>query len=621
MHHGIHTRYLSAEESFRAKPRTTREIVKRIGKYLLPYKLMAVGTVACALLSLGFAFTYPRLTHILIDEVIGKRRPELLLLSMLGLLFAFLLRDFFNHLRIKINNTLEQNVIYDIRRHLFSRLQRLPIPYFDQRASGDLMTRLIEDVTAVERMLIDGVEQGAVALVSIVGVLVILLISNVKLALIAMIPIPFLAAGALWYTLTAHKRYRAFRESSSALNSLIMDDIQGIRQIKAFAREDYEDRRFAQKANDLKNSALKMMFAWAAYSPSMNFFGSIGIVLVLYFGGKEVLNGAMTLGELMAFLLYLNLFYEPVGRLHGLNQMLQSARSAGERIFDIMDAQLECENPRRIIAFKAPVRGEVVYEDVSFYYPNGRVALQEINLRAKSGDIVALVGPTGAGKSTLVHLLPAFYEPTQGRITIDGIDISLVRLDSLRSQISIVSQEPFLFNGTIKENILYGKPEATEQELIRASIAANCHQFIMNLPDGYDSYVGERGIRLSVGEKQRVSIARAILKNAPILILDEATASVDTATEKLIQEALQRLMANRTCFVIAHRLGTIRHATQIIVLHNGKIIERGTHNELVAMEGFYSALLKIQDAATVEEAFERLNAAGVIVQGEIKLTK
>lgn len=400
-----------------------------------------------------------------------------------------------------------------------------------------------------------------------------------------------------------------------------MDDLQGIRQIKAFAREDYEDKRFAEKAANLKKAALNMMFAWATYSPAMNFFGSAGVVLVLFFGGKEVLNGTMTLGELMGFLLYLNLFYEPVGRLHGLNQMLQSARAAGERIFDIMDAPLEAENPRRVLRFAFPIKGEVIYEDVSFYYPNGRIALENINLCANPGDVIALVGPTGAGKSTLVHLLAGFYEPTKGRILIDSVDISQVKLEELRNQISIVSQEPFLFNGTIKENILYGKPTATEEELIQASIAANCHQFIMNLPDGYNSYVGERGIRLSVGEKQRVSIARALLKNAPILILDEATASVDTATEKLIQEALYRLMQNRTCFVIAHRLGTIRHATKIIVLHKGKIIERGSHDELVASGGFYSALLKIQDASTVEEAFERLRVAGIIEQGEIRLIK
>lgn len=617
MHNGIHhNRDLTPQESFKAKPRSTVEIEKRIARYILPYRWMALGTVACALLSLAFSFAYPRLTHLLIDEVIGKQRQEFLLISMILLVLAFLLRDLFNHLRIKINNTLEQNVIYDIRCHLFSRLQRLPVSYFDQRASGDLMTRVMEDVTAVERLLIDGIEQGAVVLVSVVGVTFILFWMNPTLAAIAMIPIPLLVAGALLYTFTAHKRYRMHREASSALNALLMDDLQGIRQIKAFAREDYEDARFAGKASELRKAALKIMYAWAFYSPSMNFFGAIGIVLVLYFGGKQVLANQMTLGELMGFLLYLNLFYEPIGRLHGLNQMLQAARAAGERIFDIMDAKIESENPKRIVRFPGRVKGEVIYENVSFTYPNGKVALKDINIHAKPGEIVALVGPTGSGKTTLVNLLPAFYEPTKGKITIDGIDISILQLDELRSKISFVSQEPFLFNGTVRENILYGKPDATEEELIDASVAANCHYFIENLPRGYDTFVGERGVRLSVGEKQRVSIARALLKNAPILILDEATASVDTATEKLIQEALQRLMRNRTCFVIAHRLSTIRHAHQIIVLRNGRIIERGSHTELVENGGLYAALLKIQNVATIEECFEHLRFAGLLENGE-----
>lgn len=617
MHQGSHhNRDLTLEESFKAKPRSTIEIEKRIARYLLPYKWMAVGTVACALLSLAFSFAYPRLTHLLIDEVIGKQRQELLLTSMILLVLAFLLRDLFNHLRIKINNTLEQNVIFDIRRQLFSRLQRLPVSYFDQRASGDLMTRVMEDVTAVERLLIDGVEQGAVVVVSVIGVVFILFWMNPKLAAIAMIPIPLLIAGALLYTLTAHKRYRAHREAASALNALLMDDLQGIRQIKAFAREEYEDARFATKASDLRRAALRIMYAWAIYSPSMNFFGAIGIVLVLYFGGKQVLANQMTLGELMGFLLYLNLFYEPIGRLHGLNQMLQAARAAGERIFDIMDAVIEAENPRRTARFTFPVKGEVVYENVSFVYPNGKVALKDINIHAKPGEVVALVGPTGSGKTTLANLLPAFYEPTSGKITIDGVDISTLRLDELRSKISFVSQEPFLFNGTIRENILYGKPYATEEELINAAVAANCNYFIENLPRGYDTFVGERGIRLSVGEKQRVSIARALLKDAPILILDEATASVDTATEKLIQEALQRLMKNRTCFVIAHRLSTVRHADQILVLRNGRIIERGSHVELIRNGGLYSVLLKIQNAATIEESFEQLKFAGLLENGK-----
>jgi ABC-type multidrug transport system fused ATPase/permease subunit len=286
--------------------------------------------------------------------------------------------------------------------------------------------------------------------------------------------------------------------------------------------------------------------------------------------------------------------------------MLQAARAAGERVFDILDTPIERANGIARAALREPVRGDVVYENVGFSYIPERAVLRNVSLHASPGEIVALVGPTGAGKSTLVNLLPAFYEATSGRILIDGQDVSGITLESLRGHISVVSQEAFLFNGTIRENIVYGELHATGEELIAASKAANCHEFIERLPQGYDSRVGERGVKLSVGEKQRVSIARALLKNAPILILDEATASVDTATEKLIQEALERLMANRTSFVIAHRLSTIRKADQILVMRHGQITERGTHDELLALNGLYAKLARIQGTTFIEESFEKL---------------
>jgi ATP-binding cassette subfamily B protein len=339
----------------------------------------------------------------------------------------------------------------------------------------------------------------------------------------------------------------------------------------------------------------------------MSFAAALGMGLVLWVGGRQVLGGEMTLGQLIGFLFYLGLFYEPIARLHGLNQMVQAARAAGERVFDILDAPTErASNHLPLVLLRGPVRGEVVYENVGFAYTPERIVLQNISLRAQPGEMVALVGPTGAGKSTLVNLLPVFYELTSGRITIDDQDLSRIKLSSLREQISIVSQEAFLFNGTIRENILYGRLDASEAELIAASRAANCHEFISRLPQLYDSRVGERGVKLSVGEKQRVSIARALLKDAPILILDEATASVDTATEKLIQQALERLMANRTSFVIAHRLSTIRKANQILVMRHGQIIERGTHEELAGLDGLYGKLARIQGTTFIEENFEQL---------------
>ncbi len=595
---------------FSVAKRSTWEVVTRVAFYLRPYRLQAVGTIACAVLSLASTFAFPWLIQHVIDDVIRDKHPELLTRAVLGLIGAFLARDLFNSLRIRINNTFEQNVIFDMRCDIFAKLQRLPVGFFDARAAGSLMGRVGDDVNAVERVLIDGTEQGTVVVLSIIGVMIVLFLSNPALAAVAMVPLPFLAAGALYYTITAHERYRLQREAGSAMNALLGDNLQGIRQVKAFSREVHEDGRFAARAGDLREGSLAIMRVWAWYSPSMAFIGSLGLAAVLWMGGHQVLDGQMTFGSLISFLLFLGLFYEPVGRLHGLNQMLQAARAAGERVFDILDAAPESgSRVAQKNQWPNRVRGEVCYENIGFAYEGNQRTLRNISFHASPGQVVALVGATGAGKSSLVNLLPAFYEPTSGSIRIDGESISHVPLETLRQQISVVSQEPFLFNGTIRENILYGKLNATEAEIIFAATAANCHEFITRLPEGYDSQVGERGVKLSVGEKQRVSIARALLKDAPILILDEATASVDYQTELLIQEALERLMHHRTTFVIAHRLSTIRNADQILVMRHGEIVERGTHDQLLVADGVYARLSRIQNTTFIEEQFTKLDEA------------
>ncbi len=601
-----HLRHIVPDPGLVVRARGSGEIISRVARYLTPYRSLAVATIGCAILSLAASFAFPLLTGFLIDDVIRGGRSEKLLPVIGALVLAFLLRDLFNAIRIRINNRLEQNVIFDMRREVYGKLQRLTIGFFDQRASGDLMTRVIEDVNAVERLLIDGTEQGTVAILGVVGVAGILFWQNPTLAFVAMIPIPFLMAGALWYTLTAHKRYRVQRQASAAMNSLLMDNLQGVRAIKAFGREAHEDGRFADKADGVRQGTLVVMKAWAFYSPAMAFCTALGSALVLWIGGQQVIAGKMEIGQLISFLFFLALFYEPIGRLHGLNQMLQSARAAGERVFDILDAEPEAK-PSGEGAQVAPWRakGEVSFEQVNFGYGVDRRVLQDVSLVAKPGEMVALVGPTGAGKTTLVNLIPAFYPLTSGAIRIDGRDISAMPLTELRRQISVVSQEPFLFNGTVRENILYGRLEATDADMVAAAKAANCHEFISRLKDGYDSSVGERGVKLSGGEKQRVAIARALLKDAPILILDEATASVDTQTEKLIQEALERLMSGRTSFVIAHRLSTIRNADQILVLKHGQVIERGNHEELMGGDGLYATLCRIQNARQEAEVLER----------------
>lgn len=608
MSHG-HRHLTENDPTFTAKKRSTTEIIRRVSVYLWPYKWLALATVGCAVLSLLCAFAFPRLTQIIIDDVIGDGQTDKLTPVILLLLGAFFLRDFFNSVRIQVNNHFEQNVVFDMRRDVYGRLQRLPVSYYDKRASGDLMTRVIEDVNAVERLLIDGTEQGTVAIVSIFGVLAILFATNPVLAGMAMIPIPLLAIGAMCYTLTAHRRYRKQRQASSAMNALLLDNLQGVREIKAFGRERHEDERFTDRAEAMRQSTLTIMRAWAFYNPAMSFIAASGTSLVLWIGGGQVMNDEMSVGELVAFLFYLALFYEPIGKLHGLNQMLQAARAGGERVFDILDATEERKDIAESNPLPEPVRGEVEFREVHFEYTEDKPALHDISLTAKPGQMTALVGPTGAGKSTLVNLLPAFYEATGGAITIDGQNIAATSLESLRKNISVVSQEPFLFNGTIGENIAYGNLDADAEKIAEAAQAANCFDFISELTEGFGTRVGERGVRLSVGEKQRISIARALLKASPILILDEATASVDTATERLIQQALERLMAGRTTFVIAHRLSTIRKADQILVLKHGRITERGTHDELVGQQGLYARLARIQNTTFIEESFEKLEPA------------
>ncbi|MCD6232481.1 ABC transporter ATP-binding protein [Candidatus Aerophobetes bacterium] len=566
----------------------------RILSYTKPYRGKLIAAFIAAGGVTGLGLIPPYLVKIIIDEIITKKNLHLFPIIMGMLLFAYILRSTLISFRILLNNKVQQRLIFDLRNQVYHSLQRLSLSYFEGKETGKIVSRIINDVEALQAIVTSGLTTLFVAFITLTGSLIILIRMNLKLTLIAMIPLPLLAFLIFKFSGKAHRSYRQVRRKLAKVTALLQENIFGIREIKTFTQEEYEEKKFAIQGRGYFRSNMRIAKLWSIYYPLILFISSLGTILVLFFGTKEILAGTLTIGSLVAFYGYLGLFYQPIDQLNQVNNMFQHARAAGERVFDIIDTIPEVKEAKDAISFSSPVKGAVEFNNVCFTYNKKDYVLHNINLKVKPGEKIAIVGPSGSGKTTLISLIPRFYDVTKGSITIDGYDIRKLKLSYLREQIAIVLQEPFLFNESLKNNIGFSKRGATNEEIIAAAKIANADEFIKKLPAGYETKAGERGNNLSLGQKQRISIARAVLKNPSILILDEATSSVDTEVEALIQEALERLMKNRTSFIIAHRLSTIRNADRIVVMDQGRIVEIGTHRELLRHGGLYSHLYKVQ---------------------------
>ncbi len=569
------------------------KLLARMIAYLRPYKGLAIAgfllTAAFSLLQLLPAVV----TRYLIDNVILMRNYPGLWTVLFMLLGIHLTRALIGVVRAYIMEWIGAHVVYDMRVQVYDHLQMLSLGFFSRKQTGQIMSRVTNDIMRLQYFIADGLQQILINALTVVIICVMLFNAHAKLTALTLLPIPLIAASTYIFGRLIHSVFHKVWRRWAALSAVLADAIPGIRVVKSFAQEDRESERLRDRSRLLLDQELRAARLWALFFPTFGLMTAAGSLVVFGYGGLQVMQGMMTLGTLVMFTQLMWQFYYPVQMLGEMNHRVQHALTSAERVFEVLDTTPEIADEPGT-AKPEHIEGRIEFRNVSFSYEPGKLVLADINFTAEPGQMIGLVGPSGAGKSTMVQLLSRFYDVDDGQILLDGRDLRDFALRFLREQIGVVLQEPFLFHGTVAENIAYGAPDADPDEIIAAAKAANSHDFIVNLPHGYDTLVGERGQLLSGGERQRLSIARAILKNPRILILDEATSSVDTETEMLIQEALDRLVSNRTTFAIAHRLSTLRRADKILVLEHGRMAEMGTHDELLDSGGLYGRLCKLQ---------------------------